>query len=71
MILKVINAEYIDKYQVRLLFNHGIEKTVSLENEFYGAIFKSLQDITNFKNFKISCNTISWSNGADLAHEYL
>jgi len=71
MILKVIKAEYIDNYFVRLLFNDGVEKTVNLEKELYGNIFLPLKDVETFRNFKIDCNTISWANGADFAPEYL
>jgi len=71
MILKVIKAEYVDNYLVRLLFNNGVEKTVNLEKELYGSIFSPLKDLEIFRNFKIDCNTISWANGADLAPEYL
>jgi hypothetical protein len=71
MILKIIKAEYIDRYWVKLFFNDGVEKTVNLEKELYGKIFEPLNDIDIFKNFTIDCNTISWQNGADLAPEYL
>lgn len=71
MILKVIKAEYIDNYIVKLLFNDGVERTVNLEKELYGSIFTPLKDVEVFRNFKIDCNTISWANGADLAPEYL
>lgn len=71
MILKVIQAEYIDNYIVKLLFNDGVEKTVNLERELYGSVFSPLKDVEVFRNFKIDCNTISWVNGADLAPEYL
>ncbi len=71
MILKVIKAEYIDNYIVKLLFNDGVERTVNLEKELYGSIFTPLKDVVVFRNFKIDCNTISWANGADLAPEYL
>ena len=36
-----------------------------------GGVFKPLQDINYFKNFKIENNTLSWENGADLAPESL
>lgn len=71
MILKVIQAEYINDYSIKVIFNNGNEKVVNLKNELFGVVFEPLKDLKLFKNFSINCNTISWSNGADFAPEYL
>ena len=34
-------------------------------------LYIALQNIDYFKSFFIDCGTISWSNGADFAPEYL
>ncbi|HPI20562.1 MAG TPA: DUF2442 domain-containing protein [Candidatus Kapabacteria bacterium] len=71
MILKIIKAEYINDYCIKVFFNDGLEKIVDLKNELYGTVFEPLKEMNIFKNFHIDCNTISWQNGADFAPEYL
>ena len=70
----VINASYIQDYQIYLVFNDkksgiiDLKKTVQNDHR---AIFKELKDLKKFKNFKIDADTIVWGNGLDLAPEYL
>jgi hypothetical protein len=71
MILKVLKAEYINNYNIKVFFNDNLEKIINLENELYGSVFELLKDKEYFKQFYIDCNTISWENGADFAPEYL
>ena len=71
MFLEVSKAVYLDNYRIVLTFNNGEIKTVDLQNELNGAIYKPLQQLDYFKNFKVKYNTIEWSNGADYAPEYL
>ena len=71
MILKVIKADYITDYSVKLKFNDGLEKIIDLKKELYGSVFEPLGDKEYFQKFYIDCNTISWPNGADFAPEYL
>lgn len=71
MILKVVSAEYINDYCLKIVFNDGKEKSVNFINELFGKVFEPLKDKEYFKQFYIDCNTISWSNGADFAPEYL
>ena len=71
MILKVKNAKYISEFKVMITFNDGVIREVDLQNELDGDIFRPLQNIDYFKSFFIDCGTISWSNGADFAPEYL
>jgi hypothetical protein len=74
MILKVTNAEYKGGYAVLLTFNSGEVLLVDLKNTIMNdqrKIFKLLQDIHYFQNFKIGLNTIVWENEADFAPEFL
>lgn len=74
MILNVIEAHHIRDYVVRLKFNNGEIKVVDLQEtifEDHRQIFKSLEDLDYFKNFKIKFNTITWANEADFAPEFL
>jgi hypothetical protein len=71
MFLHIIKAQHVGDYNLKLLFNNGVEKIINLENELYGEIFEPLKDKEKFKNFIISHNTIEWENGADFDPEYL
>ena len=71
MYLEVKNAEYISDYQIKLEFNGDFKRVVDLKDELEGEIFEPLKDTEYFKNFHIDCGTLSWSNGADIAPEYL
>jgi hypothetical protein len=71
MILEVTDAHYAGEYRIELVFNHTIERLVDLSSELEGEIFEPLHNLEFFQSFFIDCGTISWSNGADIAPEYL
>ena len=71
MFIHVINAKYIDGYKILLSFNDGAEGKVDLSSELYGEVFEPLRDKDFFKSFTLEGNTLSWSNGADFAPEFL
>ncbi len=67
-------AEYIKDYRIQLTFNNGLTGEVDLSelvNWDKRRIFTELKDINKFKDFIVSFDTICWSNGLDLAPEYL
>jgi len=70
-LLWVTKAEYSDGYKLLLTFNNNVTKLVDLKNSLYGEVFEPLNDIENFKQFKVSDWTVEWYNGADFAPEYL
>lgn len=70
----VIKANYIDGYKIHLIFSNHKEGVVDLKDVIindHRAIFKVLQDIEKFKQFKVAMDTIVWNNGLDLAPEFL
>lgn len=72
--LSVEDAEYIDGYRLRITFSDGRTGVVNLErmaHEDRRPIFAALRDSKSFKDFRIDFNTVCWSNGLDLAPEYL
>ncbi len=69
--LHVLAADYLDNFRVRLKFNDGEEGVVDLAGKLSGTIFDSLNDQGVFRRFEIIGHTLSWSNGADFAPEYL
>ena len=73
MILHVVEAEYERDYVIRLKFNDGAEGFVDLARELHGEMFEPLQDIEEFRAFRVDpeLNTIVWGNGADFAPEFL
>jgi len=71
MFLEISKAVYLDNYRILLTFNNGETKTVDLQGELNGAVYKPLQHLDFFKSFQVKYNTIEWSNGADYAPEYL
>ena len=71
MLLKIIEAKYIQDYQIALVFNNGVKGLIDLANEFRGPVFQALKDPAYFKTFQLNRWTIEWDNGADLAPEFL
>ncbi|MEB3189192.1 MAG: DUF2442 domain-containing protein [Snowella sp.] len=73
MFLHVIYARYVDHYKLEIQFNNGRTGIVNLADSLTGRIFEPLQDLVLFQQFKIDpeLGTIRWSNGADIAPEYL
>lgn len=71
MFKHVEEAEYICDYKVRLTFNDGTKGEVNLATELYGEVFEPLKNIAFFKTFRLEGHTLSWSNGADFAPEFL
>ncbi|GBE01605.1 hypothetical protein BMS3Abin08_01037 [bacterium BMS3Abin08] len=68
----VVEAEYIKDYTIKLKFNDGSVKIVTLESYVKrGGVFSSLEDKEFFKKFFIDLNTLCWPNGADIAPERL
>jgi hypothetical protein len=73
MILHVEEARYVRDFVIWLRFNNGAEGEVDLKDELFGEVFEPLQDVAQFRLFRLDpeLNTIAWSNGADLAPEFL
>jgi len=71
MFTHIEQAKYLDGYKVWLAFNDGAEGEIDLSSELYGEIFEPLKDVSFFKSFTLEGHTLSWSNGADFAPEFL
>jgi hypothetical protein len=73
MILHVKEAKYLHDYVVWVRFSDGAEGEVDLAGELKGEVFGPLRDLKAFKSFQVDpeLQTIVWSNGADLAPEFL
>ena len=73
MILHVTEIKYLREYTLYVRFNDGAAGEVDLTAELEGEVFGSLKDIALFKTAKVDplMQTVVWSNGADLAPEFL
>ncbi len=69
--LHILKAEYVDGLQLRLQFSDGAGGIVDLTGKLEGPVFRLLNDPLLFREFAIVGHTVAWSNGADLAPEYL
>ena len=70
-VIRIISADYLEDYKIKLKFNDGLEKRIDLEKELYGEIFEPLKNMDYFKNFSLNHFTIEWPNGADFSPEFL
>ncbi|MBS4095837.1 MAG: DUF2442 domain-containing protein [Sulfuricella sp.] len=73
MILHTTCVEYLGDYRLFLSFDNGESGEVELSARLHGEVFAPLRDKTLFAS---ACqhpmaHTVAWSNGADLAPEYL
>jgi len=73
MFLHITEAKYIKDYMVEVSFNNGRKGVANLRDALKGPVFKSLKNKSNFASFTVDeeLETIVWSNGADLAPEYV
>ena len=73
MFLHVIDASYLEDYKVEVDFNNGRKGIADLTDALRGAMFEPLKDKAVFANLVVDeeLDTIVWSNGADLAPEYI
>jgi hypothetical protein len=70
----ITEASYIKDYKIYLVFNDKKSGIVDLSKTICGdhrPIFKELKNQKAFRNFKVDMDTIVWSNGLDLAPEFL
>jgi hypothetical protein len=69
--VRVVSAEYVKNYEIRLRFNDGSQKTVDFSPWLNGEVFKPLAAKREFKRFFVGGGTVCWPNGADIAPETL
>ena len=71
--LNVVAARYLHDYVVWLRFSDGLEGEADLAGELDGEVFEPLKDKATFALVRLhpELRTITWSNGADFAPEFL
>jgi hypothetical protein len=70
MLVEVIEARHQGGHRVWLRFNDGTQGEVDLAGEMWGEVFEPLKDPAVFALFRVD-KTLTWTNGADLAPEFL
>jgi hypothetical protein len=70
-LVRVVFAEYVKGYQLRVRFSDGEEKVIDFARWLRGDVFKPLANKRQFKRFFIAGGTVCWPNGADIAPETL
>lgn len=70
MILNVTDVTYMGNYSLLCTFNNGETKLVDLTPLLDYPAFEELKDKSKFEQFGLD-GTIFWTNGADIAPEYL
>ncbi|MGQ0552724.1 MAG: DUF2442 domain-containing protein [Planctomycetota bacterium] len=70
---KLLNAEYVGDYRVRLAYEDGTCAVVDLEQELWGEVGEPLKDKTLFRAFWLSegRETLEWPTGLGFAPEFL
>jgi hypothetical protein len=73
MFLHTTHVQPLPGYRLRLTFNNGIDGEVCLQGELWGEMFEPLKDESVFMSARHdeASGTVVWSNGADLAPEFL
>ena len=73
MILHIKEARYVKDFILWVRFNDGSQGEIDLREYLTGEVFEQLNDEKYFKDFTVDevMETIVWSNGADIAPEFL
>jgi Protein of unknown function (DUF2442) len=73
MFLHITNARYLEDYKVEVSFNDGRKGIADLADALKGSMFEPLKNKSLFSRLVVDkeLDTIVWSNGADLAPEYV
>ena len=70
-ILKIIKAQYVKDYILRLTFNNGEIRMVDFAPLMQKGICKKLQVMDYFRSFTLDPFTVDWNNEIGFAPRYL
>lgn len=65
LVLKIVAAQYIKDYRIRIQFNDGTEKTVDFKSFLENAVHPSIQkylDKSVFSKFEIVDGNLNWND---------
>ena len=70
----VTEAKYISDYKIEVMFEDNKRGVIDLESTIKNdsrLIFQELQDKQKFSQIRVDMDTVVWTNGLDLAPEFL
>jgi len=70
----VTEAKYIKDYKISITFENNESGVIDLEEVILQdkrPIFQELKDKEKFGKIRVDIDTVAWSNGLDLAPEFL
>ncbi len=70
-LLKIIAAEYVSNYTLRLIFSTGEVRLVDFIPMMQKGICRKLQDLDYFKSFRLDHFTVDWNDEIGFAPRYL
>jgi len=71
-LVRIRAIEPLKGFTVRLEFEDGTQKEVSLEPYLHGPIFEPMRnDPALFRSMKVEGGTVAWENGADIDPDVL
>lgn len=70
---RVLFAEILGGFEVRITFSDGVVRTVDLFQYLRGPVFRELHDPQRFNELEVDAHlgTIVWPNGADIDPDVL
>lgn len=69
--LKILKADYISDYRLKVEFSDGAAKMVDLSPHLNGLVFGQLRDHARFVQYAIVRGVIEWTGEIDFAPEFL
>ena len=71
IILKIVKAEYVEDYVLRLTFNNGEIRLMDFLPLMDKGICKKLRDLDYLKSFALDPFTVDWNNEVGFAPRFL
>lgn len=71
IILKIVKAEYVRDYILRLTFNNGEIRMMDFAPLMEKGVCKKLRDLDYFKSFTLDPFTVDWNNEIGFAPRFL
>lgn len=71
VILKIVDAEYVEDYILRLTFNNGEVRLMDFSSLMENGVCRKLRDLDYFKSFTLDPFTVDWNNEIGFAPRFL
>ena len=71
VILKIVDAEYVEDYILRLTFNNGEVRLMDFSSLMEKGVCRKLRDLDDFKSFTLDPFTVDWNNEIGFAPRFL